>query len=261
MSRALILLSNDDGVRAAGLVGLLEELREIADVVVVAPEHEQSASSHALSLHRALRFSELGAGVFSLEGTPADCVYTALYGGTRFLPRTPDIVIAGINRGLNLAADVHYSGTVAAAREGALRGIPAIAFSADLETFLPSAYRMARRLTTALLERDERTALLLNVNFPCGSDWPLVVTRLGSRMYRDGVEFRQDPRGREYLWLGGPPGVEHLADADTDTGAYDREWVGVTPLALSPSSLEQQNCVRELIDSLTTRWASMNVTF
>jgi 5'-nucleotidase len=236
MGRALVLLSNDDGVRAEGLSQLRAALLEIADVVVVAPEREQSASSHALSLHRPLRFTQQDSNVFSVEGTPADCVYTALFGGTRFLPRLPDVVVSGMNRGLNLAADIHYSGTVAAAREAALRGLRAIAFSVDTATELPSACKLARRLVNAVIEDDDKSALLLNVNFPRGSDWPLRVTRLGSRHYHDGVEFRTDPRGREYLWLGGPPGAEHLADIDTDTGAFDRGWVGITPLDLAPSS-------------------------
>lgn len=249
MGRALVLLSNDDGVRAEGLFCLQEALLEIADVVVVAPEHEQSASSHALSLHRPLRFTQHEPNVFSVEGTPADCVYTALFGGTRFLSRQPDVVVSGVNRGLNLAADIHYSGTVAAAREAALRGLRAIAFSADPDTDLASACRVARRLVNAIIEGDDKAALLLNVNFPPGRDWPLAVTRLGSRIYRDGVEFRLDPRGREYLWLGGPPGVEHVSEADTDTGAFDRGRVGVTPLQLAPSSDEHRERVQMILAS------------
>jgi 5'-nucleotidase len=250
MGRALILLSNDDGVRASGLACLREALLEIGDVVVVAPEQEQSASSHAISLHRPLRFTTHGDSIFSVEGTPADCVYTALFGGTRFLPRTPDVVISGMNRGLNLAGDVHYSGTVAAAREAAIRGVRAIAFSADTDADLRSTCRVARRLVTSVIEEDDRSAILLNVNFPPGAKWPLVVTRLGSRIYRDGVEFRQDPRGREYIWLGGPPGVRHLSDADTDTGAFERGCASVTPLELLPSAHGQLDRVRLLLESI-----------
>jgi len=247
MGRPLVLLSNDDGVRSEGLAQLRLALLEIADVVVVAPEHEQSASSHALSLHRPLRFAEHASSVFSIEGTPADCVYAALFGDTRFLPRIPDIVVSGVNRGLNLAADIHYSGTVAAAREAALRGLRAVAFSGDIDTDLPSACRLGRRLVNAVLEDDDKSALLLNVNFPRGNHWPIVVTRLGSRRYHDGVEFRKDPRGREYLWLGGPPGAENQADADTDTGAFDRGWVGITPLELAPYSIEHTERARAVI--------------
>lgn len=250
MGRALILLSNDDGFRAEGLNALRRELLQVADVVVVAPEHEQSASSHSISLHRPLRFTEHEAALFSVEGTPADCVYTALFGGTRFLPRAPDLVISGVNRGLNLGGDVHYSGTVAAAREAALRGIRAVALSADVEADLQRACRYARELIEVLLAETNRSALLLNVNFPPKGEWPFVVTRLGSRIYRDAVDFRRDPRGREYLWLGGPPGVEHLAAEDTDTGAFDRGWVGVTPLELSPSCLAQSSRVLELLSAI-----------
>ena len=247
MARALVLLSNDDGFRAAGLACLRQALLEIADVIVVAPEYEQSASSHALSLHRPLRFTQHDPSTFSVEGTPADCIYTALFGGNRFLPRQPDLVAAGINRGLNLAADVHYSGTVAAAREATLRGIRSIAFSADPDTDLASAARLARRLVMAVLEDEDQSRLLLNVNFPKGNDWPVTSTRLGARNYRDGVEFRQDPRGRDYLWLGGPPGVEHLPDAETDTGAFDRGWVGVTPLSVTSYSHENLERLRSIL--------------
>lgn len=250
MGRALALLSNDDGFRAEGLNALRRGLLEIMDVVVVAPEHEQSASSHSISLHRPLRFTQHRSDLFSLEGTPADCVYTALFGGTRFLPRVPDVVISGINRGLNLGGDVHYSGTVAAAREAALRGIRAVAFSADVEADLQRACSHAMRFVEALLAEADRAPLLLNVNFPPAGDWNFVVTRLGSRIYRDAVEFRRDPRGREYLWLGGPPGVEHLADEDTDTGAFDRGRIGVTPLELSPSCHEQRSRVADLVSAI-----------
>jgi 5'-nucleotidase len=225
-------------------------LREVLDVVVVAPEHEQSASSHAISLHRPLRFTQHEPDLFSLEGTPADCVYTALFGGTRFLPRTPDVVISGVNRGLNLGGDVHYSGTVAAAREAALRGVRAVAFSADVDADLERACTCARHFIQLLLAETNRSPLLLNVNFPPVGDWQFVLTRLGSRIYRDGVEFRRDPRGREYLWLGGPPGVEHLAAEDTDTGAFDRGWVGVTPLELSPSCETQRSRVLDLVSAV-----------
>ena len=250
MGRPLVLLSNDDGFRADGLNCLREKLLDFADVVVVAPEYEQSASSHSISLHRPLRFSLQRPGVYSLEGTPADCVYTALFGGSRFLPRSPELVISGINRGLNLGGDVHYSGTVAAAREAALRGIRAIAFSADVDADLARACTWSRRLVESLLREVDQSPLLLNVNYPPSGDWPFVVTRLGNRFYRDAVEFRRDPRGREYLWLGGPPGVENLADPETDTGAFDRGWVGVTPLELSPSCHAQHNRVISLVGAL-----------
>src|SRR5262245_14658184 len=131
VTRPLILLSNDDGYRARGLRTLAGALGVIGDVIVCAPESEQSTTSHSLTLTRPLRLRQVENGIFAVDGTPADCVYVALNGGTRVLPRMPDVVVSGMNHGLNLATDVFYSGTVAAAREGALRGIPAVATSAD----------------------------------------------------------------------------------------------------------------------------------
>src|ERR1700749_71921 len=127
----LVLLSNDDGDPSAGIRAAREGLIAAgAEVVLVAPETEQSASSHALSLHRPLRLRSVADGVFALDGTPADCVYVALHAAGRILPRRPDFVVSGINHGMNLGQDAFYSGTVAAAREGALRGIPSVAVSA-----------------------------------------------------------------------------------------------------------------------------------
>jgi len=231
--RPLILLANDDGFRAAGLNALRAALLPDADVIVCAPESEQSASSHSLSLHRPLRLSEHGNGVFSIDGTPADCVYTAFFAGTRVLPRRPDLVLSGLNHGANLGDDVFYSGTVAAAREGALRGVPAMALSsgASNEAERAAAAREAASVAMALFRAQPTGPLLLNVNIPPGSAWRHRATRLGGRFYTDGVEFRRDPRGREYLWLGGP-GVEHRPLAGSDTEAYDAGEVSLTPLVL-----------------------------
>jgi 5'-nucleotidase len=231
MTRPLVLLSNDDGYRASGIRGLREALVQHADVIVCAPESEQSASSHSLTLWRPLRLRDHGEGILSIDGTPADCVYVALHSGQRVLPRPPDVVVSGMNHGLNLGTDVFYSGTVAAAREGALRGVPAIAFSATRETDPAAAAAVAARMTMALVELSTGTPVLLNVNFPAGSRWPVRSTRLGARVYTDTVEFRRDPRGLEYLWLGGP-GAEHRDIAGSDTAAFDEGAVGVTPLVL-----------------------------
>jgi 5'-nucleotidase len=229
--RPLILLANDDGFRAAGLNALRAALLPEADVIVCAPDSEQSASSHSLSLHRPLRLSQHGEGVFSIDGTPADCVYTAFYAGTRILPRRPDLVLSGLNHGANLGDDVFYSGTVAAAREGALRGVPALALSAGLEADRTLAAAEAARIALALWRSQPTRPLLLNVNIPAGRHWQCRVTRLGGRFYTDEVEFRTDPRGREYLWLGGP-GVEHRPVVGSDTEAYDAGVIGLTPLVL-----------------------------
>jgi 5'-nucleotidase len=230
MSRPLVLLSNDDGYRAAGINALATALSRVADVVVCAPEVEQSAASHALSLHRPLRLFRHGDNVFSVDGTPADCVYVALYAKERVLPRRPDVVVSGMNHGPNLGDDVFYSGTVAAAREGALKGVPALACSAALEADLGAACALATRVVSALVELDKKP-VLLSLNIPPGSNWALRATRLGHRIYQDEVDFRRDPRGREYLWIGGP-GAEHQPLAGSDTEAYDEGAASLTPLVL-----------------------------
>ena len=233
--RPLILLSNDDGYAAEGLIALRDQLARHADVVVCAPETNQSATSHSLSLHRVLRLRHHGPGVFALDGTPADCVYVALHSGVRVLPRRPDLVVSGMNHGLNLGSDIFYSGTIAAAREGALRGIPAIAVSADGGADREAAATVGAQLALALLEAARRgaprPAPLLNVNFPPGSAWPIRATRIGARLYTEEVLFRDDPRGREYLWIGGA-GVRHDHVPGSDTEAYDEGCASVTPLTL-----------------------------
>lgn len=226
----LALLSNDDGIASVGLAAMREALRERFDVVVIAPETEQSAASHALSLHRPLRLRKVEEGLFALDGTPADCVYVALHGGSRVVERRPDVVVSGINRGLNLGQDVFYSGTVAAAREGALRGIPALAVSAHIHADLPAVGALATRIAGELVERGKR-GVLLNLNVPKRWSGEVRATRIGSRIYEETVNFRADPRGREYLWLGGP-GVRHERSAGTDTDAYDDGAASITSLVL-----------------------------
>jgi 5'-nucleotidase len=241
--RPLVLLSNDDGFASPGIQTLRDAIAGWAEVVLVAPETEQSASSHALTLHRPLRARTLGASVFAVDGTPADCVYVALHGGERFLPRRPDLVCSGINRGLNLGQDVFYSGTVAAAREGALRGIPAIASSAHPKADTARVAELTSRLARALLDEARatppaapgplppRTTPLVNLNVPAKWTGEVRRTRLGARLYEEVLDVRVDPRGREYIWLGGP-GVRHERDPGSDTDAYDDGAASITPLVL-----------------------------
>lgn len=249
--RPLILLSNDDGYAASGLVAMREALAVFADVIVCAPEHNQSATSHSLSLHRSLRLRKVGDGIYSLDGTPADCVYVALNSGERILPRRPDVAVSGLNHGLNLGIDVFYSGTVAAAREAALRGIPSLATSADQGADRAAAAALSAGLARALWESTRGAAqssdglrdatgmasprhpgrVLLNVNIPKGDRWLVRGTRLGARLYDDSVIYRHDPRGREYLWIGGAE-PRHTPVPDSDTDAYDAGEASVTPLSL-----------------------------
>jgi 5'/3'-nucleotidase len=248
--RPLILLSNDDGFRAPGLRHLREALAQVADVVVCAPESEQSGTSHAISLTRPLRLLEHEPAVFSVDGTPADCVFVALCAGDRVLPRAPDLVVSGINHGLNLGGDVFYSGTVAAAREGALRGLRGLALSAGRGADLSAAARYSADIAQAFLASDKPLVggVLLNANFPPGDRWQVKGTRLGIRRYEDRAEFRHDPRGGEYLWLGGP-GVTHEGPAGSDTEAYDAGLVGLTPLSLELWNAAQQPLADSVADA------------
>jgi 5'-nucleotidase len=231
--RPLILVSNDDGVGAPGIVALAQALREVADVVVAAPDRERSATSHSISLDRPLRVDELDPGVFAIDGTPVDCVYLAVL---HLVPRPPALCVSGINSGYNLGSDVFYSGTVAAALEAALRGVPAIAFSLERhrpQDFGPAA-AFARALVAEVLARGQGAiprGALLNVNMPAGPLSGFQVTRLGQRVYRDQVVVREDLRGRAYYWIGGPE--EEGTDAPgSDCTAVRAGLASVTPLAL-----------------------------
>jgi 5'-nucleotidase len=256
VSRPLVLLSNDDGHASAGLRAMRAALAETADVVVVAPETEQSATSHSLTLHRPLRLRELEPGVFSIDGTPADCIYVALHSTGRVLPRRPDVVVSGINHGLNLGQDVFYSGTVAAAREAALRRLPAVAVSADRDVDFARVATLGARLAFDLLALGakgwgpRKRPPLLNLNVPRNWTGEVRATRLGARIYEETIDYRSDPRGKEYLWVGGP-GVRHDEDPGSDTDAYDHGIASVTPLVLDLTCSAEMEMAAELAGAVT----------
>lgn len=252
-TRPLILITNDDGYRAEGIVALGEALSTFADVVTVAPETEQSATSHTLSLHRPLRLRPVSAGVFALDGTPADCVYVALH-GKRVLPRRPDLVVSGLNHGVNLGSDVFYSGTVGGAREAALRGIPALAASADGGADRARAAALSAEVAKRLIAVVSATPqpILMNLNIPAGAGpWALRPTVLGSRLYAESVVFSTDPRGREYLWIGGAaPTHEHVHGSDTE--AFDQGVASLTPLVLDLTSTADGALAGRLVESVAS---------
>lgn len=258
----LILLSNDDGVEAPGLCALVEALAgPDVQIVVSAPRHEQSAKSHALTLYEPLRVEEWtprypprvpeGSDVrwYAVAGTPADCVYVGVH---RLTPRRPDVVISGVNYGTNLGDDVHYSGTVAAAMEGALIGLPAIAVSLGTgdrdpgDPIYASAAEYARRVMLALLADPLPRHMFLNLNVPgrpLDAIAGLKVTPMGKRYYHPMVQMNRDPRGRAYYWIGGPhdrfDGWERPSDSadaasppedDLDGWWFERGYATLTPL-------------------------------
>lgn len=238
MARPLILLTNDDGVSAAGLIALRKAVADIGDVVVVAPATQQSATSHSITLVRPLRHEALGDNVHSVDGTPADCVYLALF-EERFLPRRPDLVLSGINHGNNLGSDVFYSGTVAGAREAAMRGIPSIAFSYaghhGFEICTPLVRDMVVRFLAS--EAPIGQTVLLNVNFPKGVARGVRPTTLGRQLYAERVVARRDPANREYFWIGGEV-VHDSIEEGTDVAALRDGYASVTPLVLEATHVE-----------------------
>lgn len=231
--RPRILVSNDDGYFSEGLQALVEAVSPLGEVWVVAPDREQSATSHALSLHRPLRIKEVRERWFSVDGTPADSAYLAI--NHILKDDRPDLMVSGINHGANLAEDVMYSGTVAAAMEGALLGVPAIAFSLVARRhfdFGPAA-RFARALVAAALSRPLPRRMLLNVNVPGGVEpRGYAVTRQGRHTYGYAVVEKEDPRGRKYYWIGGNE-YQHEDIPGSDCNAvFLEKRISVTPLHL-----------------------------
>ncbi len=239
MSRKRILLANDDGIHAAGLRALAEALEAVAEVWVVAPDRERSATSHAISLNRPLRMHQVSERVYSIDGTPTDCIY---FGLQRVMPAPPDLVVSGINDGANLGNDVLYSGTVAAAMEGALFGFGAVAFSLCAsesrqngptrpEGFAVAA-QVARELVAAVLARPMPEGVVLNVNVPHLPREELrgiKLCRLGYTDWADAVVARADPRGREYYWIAGER-TGHDDIKDSDNNAVAEGHVSLTPI-------------------------------
>jgi 5'-nucleotidase len=231
--RPIILASNDDGYQSEGIKALVAAMEELGEVWVVAPEVEQSASSHAISIHRPLRLREVRPRWYAVDGTPTDCSWLGIHHVLK--GRRPAIMVSGINHGPNLSDDVTYSGTVAAAMEASIIGVPAIALSLagwGVQDFGPAA-RFARALVGAALARDIPSKLLLNVNVPPGVEPDgYVVTRLGKHSYGSDVVEKTDPRGRKYYWIGGNEYQhEDIPGSDCNVVLRDKR-VSVTPLML-----------------------------
>jgi len=224
----VVVLTNDDGIHAPGLAALEKALAELGDVYVVAPEREQSACGHALTLHRPLRALKMGERRFAVNGTPSDCANMAVLG---FLPETPVLIVSGINHGANLGDDVTYSGTVSAAMEGTILGVPSIAVSLVDGGDFEVAGRVARLIAMRVLVGGLPGNTLLNVNVPSQPPRGIRMTRLGHRVYKEKIVEQADPRGRSHYWIGG--GEARWDDLDgTDMGAVHDGYVSLTPLHL-----------------------------
>jgi 5'-nucleotidase len=233
-----VLLTNDDGIGSEGLSALEEAVAPLCELWVVAPDREQSAASHAISLTRPLRLDRMGERRYAVDGTPTDCVYLAV---NHLLKGQPaDVVLSGINHGPNLADDVTYSGTVAGAMEGAILGVPccvAISLVPEGPLDFSAAASFSRALLQAFGQTPPPTPLLLNVNVPSTAEPGLyAVTRLGRRGYASSVLEKLDPRGRKYYWIGGPQ-AQHADIPGSDCNAVvDEGIISVTPLHLDLTS-------------------------
>ena len=237
-----ILLSNDDGVGAPGLAALRDALAELDEIWVVAPDRDQSAVSHSVTLHRPLRIDNIAPRTYAIDGTPTDCVNIAVNAILKTC--RPRLILSGINNGANLGDDVTYSGTVSAAMEGTLLGIPSIAVSLvsrdHKQADFGAAAEFARRLAATLLRGEIPADTLLNVNVP---DLPaaeikgFALTRQGKRRYSDAIVEKVDPRGRKYYWIGGES-LDFVDAEGTDFNATSRGYISVTPLHLDLTNYE-----------------------
>jgi 5'-nucleotidase len=250
-----ILVTNDDGVQAPGLLALAQELRQLGKVTVFAPDRNWSASGHVKTLDRPLRVREVRLAddtpAFSCDGAPSDCVALPLMG---FIEEKIDVVVSGINPNANIGHDVTYSGTVTAAMEAVITGrVPGIAVSLDAPEYhsgpldFSSAARVARQVTSRVLTGALPEGVLLNVNVPYLPEKDFkgtLVTRQGLRVYLDKLERRLDPRGRPYYWIGGeaPSGV---LEEGTDFGSLKAGYVSITPLQLDLTACAAMDVMKD----------------
>jgi len=236
-----ILVTNDDGVTASGLLALAQAMKKLGEVSVVAPDHNWSASGHTKTLHRPLRVTQTtladGTPALATDGAPSDCVALALLG---LLPEPVDLVVSGINPFANLGHDITYSGTVTAAMEAAIGGVPGIAVSLDSRESLEAgrdygpAARYAAIVARQVIAQDMPKDTVLNMNvpkLPMGEIRGIRITRQGLRFYQDKLVVRDDPRGRPYYWIGGDPPTS-VPENGTDSGALEAGYVSLTPLRL-----------------------------
>lgn len=236
-----ILVTNDDGVNAPGLLALVQAMRALGSVSVFAPDRNWSASGHVKTLDRPMRVKTTaladGTPALTSDGAPSDCVALAVLG---LIEPPIDLLISGINGGINVSHDLTYSGTVTAAMEGAISGLPAVAVSLDVPPKLDGALdfgaaaQAAQRVAANVLSHGLPEGILLNVNvpyLPLEEIRGVQITRQGMRIYRDALVRRTDPRGRDYFWIGGEA-PDGLPEPGTDIGALREGYVSVTPVHL-----------------------------
>jgi len=253
----LILVTNDDGINAPGLQLVYKKSQSLGKAVIIAPEHDNSAASHSLTMNRPLRVREIEENIYTINGTPTDCVTIGI---GKILPQKPDLVISGINPGPNLGDDVSYSGTVSAAIEATMLGIPSIAVSLAAESE-PYHYETAGKfifeLAGLILEKGLPIDTLLNVNVPNTTPDRIAgvaFTRRGRRLYEDAIKETYDPWGRKHYWIGGgTPSFD--AGADTDSATISVNKISITPMHLDPTNYEALKLLRESWPEILVRFA------
>jgi 5'-nucleotidase len=244
-----ILLTNDDGYQAAGLLALAEALQDIATISIVAPSTEQSGAAQSLTLRQPIICNNIAERQWAIDGTPADCVIVALH---KLLPQKPDLVISGINHGANLGENIYYSGTVGAARESALHHIPSLAMSLCSKAKgvkFDDAARIARAAAELILKHGLPDQVLLNVNVPPAWTGGVRLTRQSKKITRNQLTEGKDPRGRSYFWLFEQK-IDKDVAPDTDYAAIFASHVSVTPLHLDPTHADSLNGLAHWAKSL-----------
>jgi 5'-nucleotidase len=248
----VILVTNDDGINSPGLFSLFNAMKELGDAYIVAPDRERSAVSHSLTLHRPLNVEQLMEHVYCINGTPTDCVAIGI---NKILSERPALVVSGINKGANLGDDITYSGTVSAAIESTIMGIPSFAISLDIKKqssahlHFDTASRIAIEIGKYILEKSLPYDTLLNVNIPnvqINNIKGINFTRQGKRVYDNSIQETFDPNGKKYYWIGGgEPYWEH--GEDTDIQAIQAGYISITPIHLDLTNYEA-------LEFLKKRW-------
>jgi 5'-nucleotidase len=250
-----ILITNDDGIHSRGLKVLAQTLRPLGEVFIVAPDRQRNAAGHSITLHKPLRIERMDDRAFGVSGTPSDCVNLAV---NEILKKRPDLILSGINQGGNLGDDVTYSGTVSAAMEGTILGIPSVAISqvGDGPFHFESAARMAVRLARLILRFGLPQDTLLNVNvpnLPLSAIQGVRITCLGKRIFDSNTIIKKtDPRGKEYYWIGGNR-VKWEPRKDTDQEAIEQDFISVTPIHLDLTNYQALGYLRNWEDLLARR--------
>lgn len=244
--KPLILVTNDDGVYAPGLRQLHEGMKQIGQAIIVAPDRDNSAVSHSLTLDRPLMVRELAGDIFTLNGTPADCVTIAL---EKILPKKPDLVVSGINPGANLGHDISYSGTVSAAKEGTIRGVPsmALSMSGDAPFFFETAVECAKNICAFILAEGLPKACYLNINVPNlkpADISGLKFTTQGRRIYENALQEMSDPWGKPCFWIGGGNPSKDRKE-ETDSVEIAEGYISVTPIHLDLTNYEALDMLRK----------------